>query len=80
MQNARDANQPKPRLFLTGGSGYVGRNLIKHFIAMGFEVATLARSERSLQVVKALGRVPIWAPVSDCRRLPAGHSLSAKES
>lgn len=58
MQNQWDANEPRPRLFLTGGSGYVGRNLIRHFIADGFEVVALARSERSLQVVKALGAVP----------------------
>jgi nucleoside-diphosphate-sugar epimerase len=65
MQNTRNANKPKPRLFLTGGSGYVSRNLIRHFIAAGCEVVALARSERSLQVVKSLGAVPFAGDLLD---------------
>lgn len=65
MQNKWDVNKPKPRLFLTGGSGYVGRNLIRHFIAKGFEVVALARSERSLQIVKTLGAVPFAGDLLD---------------
>jgi nucleoside-diphosphate-sugar epimerase len=65
MQNMWVANRPKPRLFLTGGSGYVGRNLFRHFIAKGFEVVALARSERSLQVVKALGALPFAGDLLD---------------
>jgi nucleoside-diphosphate-sugar epimerase len=55
----------KPRLFLTGGSGYVGRNLIRHFTATGFEVVALARSERSAQVVTALGATPFAGDLLD---------------
>jgi nucleoside-diphosphate-sugar epimerase len=65
QQNTWDANNPKPRLFLTGGSGYVGGNLIRHYIAAGFEVVALARSERSMQVVKALGAVPFSGDLLD---------------
>lgn len=43
------------RLFLTGGSGYVGRNLIRHFTALGVEVLALARSAQARQAVEALG-------------------------
>ncbi|MDF2696212.1 MAG: epimerase [Labilithrix sp.] len=43
------------RLFLTGGSGYVGRNLIRHFVAKGIEVVALARSARSAEIVRTLG-------------------------
>ncbi len=43
------------RLFLTGGSGYVGRNLVRHFTSQGVEVLALAHSPRSAEVVQALG-------------------------
>lgn len=55
MQNDAPLAQ---RLFLTGGSGYVGRNLIRHFTAKGIEVVALARSARSAEIVRALGAVP----------------------
>lgn len=54
---ATDKHVPFQRIFLTGGSGYVGRNLIRHFVALGIEVTALARSDKSEQVVRALGAV-----------------------
>lgn len=54
------------RLFLTGGSGYVGRNLIRHFVAQGVEVHALVRSDGAARQVQALGAraVPgdLWSP------------------
>lgn len=49
---------PIGRIFITGGSGYVGRNLIRHFVARGIPVTALARSHRSAQTVADLGAVP----------------------
>ncbi|MBV7537770.1 NAD-dependent epimerase/dehydratase family protein [Duganella sp. sic0402] len=46
------------RIFITGGSGYVGRNLIRHFIACGDSVLALARSEQAAVTVAALGATP----------------------
>ncbi|SEK22745.1 Nucleoside-diphosphate-sugar epimerase [Roseateles sp. YR242] len=46
------------RLFLTGGSGYVGRNLIRHFVGQKVEVVALARSAEARRVVQALGAIP----------------------
>ncbi|ARN20649.1 NAD-dependent epimerase/dehydratase family protein [Piscinibacter gummiphilus] len=43
------------RLFLTGGSGYVGRNLIRHFTALGVDVRALVRSAEARRVVEAAG-------------------------
>jgi nucleoside-diphosphate-sugar epimerase len=43
------------RLFITGGSGYVGRNLIRHFVRLGMDVVALARSNPSANIVRALG-------------------------
>jgi len=47
------------RLFLTGGSGYVGRNLIRHFRRLGVEVVALVRSDRSAVTVERLGATPV---------------------
>lgn len=55
---ATDKHVPCRRIFLTGGSGYVGRNLIRHFVALGIEVTALVRSEASEQVVRTLGASP----------------------
>src|SRR6218665_3402331 len=55
---ATDERVPFRRIFLTGGSGYVGRTLIRHFRTSGIEVTALVRSERSAQVVAALGASP----------------------
>lgn len=43
------------RIFITGGSGYVGRNLIRHFIAKGDTVVALARSAQAADTVEGLG-------------------------
>ncbi|NVD41896.1 NAD-dependent epimerase/dehydratase family protein [Ensifer sp. HO-A22] len=55
---ATDNHVPYRRIFLTGGSGYVGRNLIRHFVGRGIEVVALVRSERSEHVVGLLGAHP----------------------
>lgn len=46
------------RLFVTGGSGYVGHNLIRHFTAQGVQVVALTRSADARRVVQELGAQP----------------------
>lgn len=41
--------------FLTGGSGYIGRNLIRFLTARGHKVVALARSEEAAARIEALG-------------------------
>ncbi|MGF7153493.1 NAD-dependent epimerase/dehydratase family protein [Novosphingobium gossypii] len=55
---ASDAELLSP-LFLTGGSGYLGRNLIRHFVAKSFEVIAPVRSQTAADTVRALGARPI---------------------
>jgi nucleoside-diphosphate-sugar epimerase len=47
------------RLFITGGSGYVGRNLIRHFRQNGVDVVALVRSDLSAATVERLGATPV---------------------
>lgn len=55
---ATAAAWPIARIFITGGSGYVGRNLIRHFVGRGIPVTALARSAKSERVVAELGATP----------------------
>jgi nucleoside-diphosphate-sugar epimerase len=62
---ATDKLVPSRRIFLTGGSGYVGRNLIRHFVARGVGVTALVRSDASATTVRALGAVPFHGDIFD---------------
>ncbi len=57
-------------LFLTGGSGYIGRNLIRAAVARGLKVVALARSETSAARVSALGATPARGDILDAALLP----------
>ncbi|HUR41292.1 MAG TPA: NAD-dependent epimerase/dehydratase family protein [Verrucomicrobiae bacterium] len=56
------------RALITGGSGYVGRNLIRQLLARGDEVRALVRSAASAQVVKQLGAEAV---MGDLDAIPA---------
>jgi len=47
------------KVFITGGSGFVGQNVIPILISNGFDVYAIARSDKSAKFVKALGAKPI---------------------
>lgn len=53
------------RIFITGGSGYVGRNLIRQLVGQGQSVVALARSPKSAEVVTALGAVAVTGDLFD---------------
>ncbi len=52
-------------VFVTGGSGYVGRNLIDALVARGDAVRALARSEASVAAVVAHGAAPVAGDILD---------------
>lgn len=62
---ATNEHVPFQRIFLTGSSGYVGRNLIRYFITRGIEVTALVRSEASEDLVRALGAKPFKGDIFD---------------
>lgn len=47
------------RIFVTGGSGFVGGAAIRHFVARGDDVRAMSRSEKSDAAIKALGATPV---------------------
>ncbi|MFM8588409.1 MAG: NAD-dependent epimerase/dehydratase family protein, partial [Bacteroidota bacterium] len=49
----------KQNVFVTGGSGFVGQNLIPMLIEQGYQVKALARSEKAVQMVESLGAIAI---------------------
>jgi nucleoside-diphosphate-sugar epimerase len=53
------------KVFLTGGSGYIGTATIGALVRAGHTVEALARSERSADAVAAAGAVPVRGGLSD---------------
>jgi len=59
-------------VFVTGGSGFVGRNLIPLLVSEGYKVKALARSERSSDIVRALGAETVMGDLNDERAITKG--------
>jgi nucleoside-diphosphate-sugar epimerase len=53
------------RVFVTGGSGYVGRSTIRALVREGMEVTALARNHRASQTVSDLGAIPVRGELTD---------------
>ena len=53
------------RIFLTGGSGYIGRATITELLRQGHVVEALARSEQSTQAVTDAGAVAVRGSLTD---------------
>ncbi|SEJ95250.1 Nucleoside-diphosphate-sugar epimerase [Sphingobium sp. AP50] len=68
---------PDAPVFLTGGSGYLGRNLIRHFVSAGVEVTALVRSQEAANMVLELGAVPVEGGLDDPRLAQAMEGCAA---
>ena len=53
------------KVFITGGSGYVGRATIQALVRHGHEVTALARNEQSAAVVEAAGATAVTGALTD---------------
>ncbi|MGW0951446.1 NAD-dependent epimerase/dehydratase family protein [Streptomyces sp. NPDC002545] len=60
------------RVFITGGSGYIGRSTIEALIRHGGMVTALARTEHSARIVSGLGAVPVAGTLTDVDVLREG--------
>jgi nucleoside-diphosphate-sugar epimerase len=58
--------------FVTGGSGFVGRNLIRHLKARGDSVRALARSDAAADAVSKSGAQAVRGDLEDFRALREG--------
>lgn len=59
-------------IFITGGSGFIGRNLIRALRARGDDVRALARSDAAIARVTALGATPVRGDLDDAPALREG--------
>jgi nucleoside-diphosphate-sugar epimerase len=53
------------QIFITGGSGYIGRATIRALTAHGIAVTALARSEHAARTVSDLGATPVTGALTD---------------
>ncbi|HSW12593.1 MAG TPA: NAD-dependent epimerase/dehydratase family protein [Solimonas sp.] len=59
-------------VFVTGGSGFLGRQLITDLLATGHRVRALARSERAAATVRALGAEVVRGDLDDLAAMQTG--------
>jgi nucleoside-diphosphate-sugar epimerase len=60
------------RVFVTGGSGFLGRELVRELVARGGTVRGLARSEGARAVVSGLGAEAVPGDLDDVQAMQAG--------
>ena len=60
------------KAFVTGGSGFIGRYLVRGLVARGYEVVGLARSEQSAAILAADGAHVAHGDILDAPSLRAG--------
>lgn len=60
------------QVFVTGGSGFVGQNLIPMLIEQGYKVKALARSQQSVEKIEKSGATAIQGDLSDANALRQG--------
>jgi nucleoside-diphosphate-sugar epimerase len=61
------------RAFVTGGSGFVGRELIRELVARGVETVAMARSDAAVETVMQLGATPARAELTEAPDIDAIH-------
>lgn len=76
-EGARDERRRAPsakaqRVFVTGGSGFVGRRLLAELAARGASVMALARSSEAAATVAARGATPVAGDLQAAGRLARG--------
>lgn len=63
-----------PEAFITGGSGFLGRNMIKFLVDRGWKVKALVRSKKAAAIVENLGATAITGDLKDIKAMQIGMS------
>ena len=53
------------RLFVTGGSGFVGQHLVRRLVGAGHEVRALARTDSAAELVSQVGAEPVLGDLAE---------------
>ncbi len=61
-----------PQAFITGGSGFLGRNMITFLVNQGWKVNALVRSKKAAAIVENLGATPITGDLKDIEAMQNG--------
>jgi nucleoside-diphosphate-sugar epimerase/predicted dehydrogenase len=61
----RSVKPSKKRVLVTGGSGFVGKRLVRRLIADGYAVRVLARKLANVEPLAGLGAEVFWGDVAD---------------
>lgn len=60
-----DTAAARPRVLVTGASGFIGSHLVEHLVQQGYEVRALVRSADRIPFLRELGAVPQLGDVTD---------------
>jgi nucleoside-diphosphate-sugar epimerase len=60
------------KAFVTGGTGFIGGQLVRRLVERGDEVYALARSETGKAKLAALGATVVWGDITDCESMREG--------
>lgn len=60
--------------FITGGSGFLGRNMIKFLVHRGWKVKALVRSKKAATTVENLGASAVTGDLKDIKAMQTGMS------
>jgi nucleoside-diphosphate-sugar epimerase len=60
------------KVFITGGTGFIGAAVIRELVSGGHEVTGLARSEKAVQTLSALGAAKLDGSLEDTNSLKHG--------
>jgi dihydroflavonol-4-reductase len=60
------------KVFVTGGTGFVGRRVVRKLLDRGYTVNALARSAESAALLKEMGAKVVWGDITDAASMREG--------